>query len=120
MGRALAPGESTYAALFVGATLGGWLLAEPGRYRLQACLHVADGEDVVSSPLDVRVAPPGQPGSERLGKREAFYEIELSDGGDHLWTCRVDLPRWQQLRPPTQEQTSSMQKKRSQTPSALS
>lgn len=46
----------------------------------------------------LRLAPPGQPGSERLGKREAYYEIELSDGGDHLWTCRVDLARWKQLR----------------------
>lgn len=49
-----------------------------------------------SPPL--RVAPPGQPGSERLGAREAFYEIELSDGGDHLWTCRVTPERWRQLR----------------------
>lgn len=49
-----------------------------------------------SPPL--RVAPPGQPGSERLGRREAFYEIELSDGGDHVWTCRVDLDHWKQLR----------------------
>jgi hypothetical protein len=46
----------------------------------------------------LRMAPPGEPGSERLGKREVFYEIELSDDGDHLWTCRVDLARWQQLR----------------------
>ena len=44
------------------------------------------------------VAPPGQPGSERLGRREAFYEIELSDGGDHLWTCRLEPARWQDLR----------------------
>lgn len=49
-----------------------------------------------SPPL--RVAPPGQPGSERLGKREAFYEVDLSDGGDHLWTCRVTPERWHTLR----------------------
>ena len=46
----------------------------------------------------LRIAPPGEPGSERLGPRDAFYEIELSDGGDHLWICRVDLQRWKQLR----------------------
>ena len=46
----------------------------------------------------LRMAPPGEPGSERLGAREAYYEIELSDGGDHAWTCRVSLERWQQLR----------------------
>lgn len=46
----------------------------------------------------LRLAPPGQPGSERLGKREAYYEIELRDREDRTWTCRVDLARWQQLR----------------------
>ncbi|MCE4535716.1 hypothetical protein LXT12_00370 [Pelomonas sp. P7] len=47
----------------------------------------------------LRVAPPGQPGSERLGRREAYYEIELRDRKDRTWTCRVDLERWKQLRP---------------------
>lgn len=49
-----------------------------------------------SPPL--RVAPPGEPGSERLGKREAYFEAQLSDGGDHLWTCRVSEERWKTLR----------------------
>lgn len=49
-----------------------------------------------SPPL--RLAPPGQPGSERLGQRDAYYEIELSDGGDHLWTCRLDPAQWRTLR----------------------
>lgn len=56
----------------------------------------ADRPTWPSPPL--RVAPPGEPGSERLGKREAFYEVQLSDGGDHLWTCRVTPERWQTLR----------------------
>jgi hypothetical protein len=46
----------------------------------------------------LRVAPPGQPGSERLAKREAFYEIELRDRENHAWVCRVSPERWQQLR----------------------
>ena len=46
----------------------------------------------------LRIAPPGQPGSERLGKREAFYEIELRDRENHAWVCRVTPERWQQLR----------------------
>ncbi|HEY0953222.1 MAG TPA: hypothetical protein VGE36_00590 [Roseateles sp.] len=50
-----------------------------------------------SPPL--RVAPPGQPGSERLGRREAYYEITLRHDEDHSWTCRVTPERWQQLRP---------------------
>lgn len=47
----------------------------------------------------LRMAPPGEAGSERLGKREAYYEIELRErhGDDRNWTCRVGLERWQQL-----------------------
>lgn len=59
----------------------------------------------------LRWAPPGQPGSERYGKREAFYEIELRELHElpwlvpgplpdgHVWTCRVSRERWQALRP---------------------
>lgn len=47
----------------------------------------------------LRVAPPGEAGSERLGKREAYYEIELRDRENHAWTCRVDPAHWAQLRP---------------------
>lgn len=46
----------------------------------------------------LRVAPPGQPGSERLGKREAFYEVELRDRANHAWVCRVTPERWAELR----------------------
>lgn len=45
----------------------------------------------------LRIAPPGQAGSERLGKREAYFEIELRDGEDHAWVCRFDIERWKQL-----------------------
>ncbi len=59
----------------------------------------------------LRVAPPGQPGSERYGKREAFYEVELRELHElpwllpgplrdgHVWTCRMSRERWLQLRP---------------------
>ena len=46
----------------------------------------------------LRIAPPGQAGSERLGKRDAYFEIELRDREDHAWVCRVDQARWQELR----------------------
>jgi len=54
---ALAPGESLYESLFVAAGRNGWDLAEPGVYTVQVALH-REGEDVVSPPLRVRVAPP--------------------------------------------------------------
>lgn len=47
----------------------------------------------------LRIAPPGEPGSERLGRREAFYELQLRDMAGHVWTCRTEPERWQQLRP---------------------
>ncbi|MEO6278829.1 hypothetical protein [Roseateles sp.] len=56
----------------------------------------ADRPDWPRPPL--RVAPPGEAGSERLGKREAYFEIELRDRSDHAWVCRVTQARWQQLR----------------------
>ncbi len=46
----------------------------------------------------LRVAPPGEPGSERLGRREAYYELTLRDGDGHEWTCRTDLDRWNRLK----------------------
>jgi len=46
----------------------------------------------------LRVAAPGEAGSERLGKREAYFEIELRDREGHAWICRVERGRWEQLR----------------------
>lgn len=46
----------------------------------------------------LRVAAPGTPGSERLGKRDAYFEIELRDRENHAWVCRVTQQEWQALR----------------------
>ena len=54
----LQPGESVYASHFVSAGLNGWSLAEPGKYVVQAAVHLPGG-DVVSKPLAIRVARPG-------------------------------------------------------------
>ena len=53
----LPPGGSVYESLFVSAGKGGWDLAEPGRYLVQAALHL-ESEDIISPPLMIRVAPP--------------------------------------------------------------
>jgi hypothetical protein len=55
--RALTPGMSIYESLFVSAGRNGWDLAEPGKYTIQVALHL-EGEDIVSNPLPLRVAPP--------------------------------------------------------------
>jgi hypothetical protein len=55
--KVLSPGESMYESLFVSAGHNGWDLAEPGYYTIQIALHV-DELDLVSRPLQLRVAPP--------------------------------------------------------------
>jgi hypothetical protein len=54
---ALAPGESRYESLFIAAGKNGWDVAEPGRYVIQIALHL-ENEDVISTPLMLRIAPP--------------------------------------------------------------
>jgi hypothetical protein len=54
--RALTPGQAIYESLFVSAGRNGWDLAEPGKYTVQVALHL-EGEDIVSNPLWLRVAP---------------------------------------------------------------
>jgi len=66
--RVLAPGESMYAPVFVGAGGSGWLVAEPGQYTIQACLHLDGGEDVLSEPLALRVAAPAGFDEERAAQ----------------------------------------------------
>jgi hypothetical protein len=46
-----------YESLFISAGRNGWDLAEPGKYTIQLALHL-EGEDIVSNPLPLRVAPP--------------------------------------------------------------
>jgi hypothetical protein len=54
----LEAGQSLYQSLFAATGPDGWLVAEPGWYTLQACLHLDTGEDVVSAPLRLKVLPP--------------------------------------------------------------
>ena len=85
-GKRAAPGEHCrYSTL---AWRRSWIVKNEG--------GPGDRPDWPRPPL--RVAPPGEAGSERLGKREAFYEVELRDGENHAWVCRVSPERWQALR----------------------
>jgi hypothetical protein len=54
---ALMPGDALYESLFVSVGRNGWDLAEPGHYTVQIALHL-EAEDIVSAPLQLRVAPP--------------------------------------------------------------
>jgi hypothetical protein len=50
--------KSVYEPLFLSAGRNGWDLAEPGVYTVQVALEIAHGEEIVSNPLQIRVAPP--------------------------------------------------------------
>ncbi|MET0519357.1 MAG: hypothetical protein ABW005_11055 [Burkholderiaceae bacterium] len=43
--------------------------------------------------------PADQLGAERLGAREAFYEVLLAAADGRSWTCRLSPARWQALAP---------------------
>lgn len=50
-------GDSIYESLFAAVGTNGWNLAEPGFYTIQIALHF-EKEDIVSEPLQLRIAPP--------------------------------------------------------------
>jgi reprolysin-like metallo-peptidase family M12B len=88
----LQPGEAVYESLFVGAGSNGWDVAEPGRYVLQAALHL-DDEDVVSPPLPIRIAPPKGYEEENLaqdlftedvGRTLAFDGTKVLEGANNV------------------------------------
>lgn len=53
----LFPGNSLYESIFISVGSDGWLIDEPGYYRIQVCIH-EQNEDIVSNPLLVRVMTP--------------------------------------------------------------
>jgi hypothetical protein len=73
--KVLQPKEALYESVYVTAGLNGVDVAEPGRYILQAALHRPDG-DVVSKPLQMRIAPPR--GFEEEVIAQDFFSDEVS------------------------------------------
>jgi hypothetical protein len=70
--KVLQPGESIYESAFISAGINGFDIAEPGNYTVQASLHI-NGEDIVSNPLRLRIAPP-------LGYEEEFIAQDFFSG----------------------------------------
>jgi hypothetical protein len=61
----IAPDASIYGAHLIGASTGGWLIDEPGFYKVQAAVDV-DGEVVVSNVLRLFVSPPTSDAASQL------------------------------------------------------
>ncbi len=71
--KKLNPGESIYDSLFASAGRNGWEISDPGYYLVQAALDF-DGEDIVSEPLMIRVAPPRERYTEEYLAQDVFSE----------------------------------------------
>ena len=63
--RALMPGESLYASMFVSSDVYGSIIDEPGEYAVYALLDL-DEVDVLAAPLTLRVMPPASRDEERI------------------------------------------------------
>jgi hypothetical protein len=61
----LAAGASLYGAHLISASTSGWLIDEPGFYKLQAAVDV-DGAIVVSNVLRIFVSPPATKAESQL------------------------------------------------------
>ncbi|MGK7939038.1 MAG: hypothetical protein AB4062_02545 [Crocosphaera sp.] len=55
--RVLGSSESIYASLLVSVGSHSWMIDAPGIYDIKICLHLEE-EDIISSPLSIRVTPP--------------------------------------------------------------
>ncbi len=71
--KKLKPGESIYDSLFASAGRNGWEISEPGYYLVQAALDL-DGEDIVSEPLMIRIAPPRDRYTEEYLAQDVFSD----------------------------------------------
>lgn len=72
---ALKPGQSLYGAHPAGLSTEGWLIDEPGFYRLQAAVDI-DGEIIVSNVIRILVAPPS--GQEELALAGDYFTEDVA------------------------------------------
>lgn len=70
----LRPGESIYGAHVISASTDGWLIDEPGFYKVQAAVEVG-GEIVVSNVLRLYVSPPASNEENKLAPEYFTEEV---------------------------------------------
>lgn len=64
--KVLQPGEAMYSSIFLSSGTGGWLITDPGSYRVFAAVDLGDEKSALSRPLRIVVERPGTAKSERL------------------------------------------------------
>lgn len=93
--KVLQPGEAIYTSLFVSAGTGGWLISEPGTYRLYALTEATPGSGALSRPLQIVVGRPTSDAAERLGDDVFTREVAhvLAFGGSRVLESANDTLR---------------------------
>jgi hypothetical protein len=88
----LQPNAETKDSVFL-VGRNGWDIADPGHYIVQAAIHIS-GEDVVSQPIPIRIAPPKGYDEEDLA--QDFFSDEVGrvlnfDGSRYLESANTTL-----------------------------
>lgn len=89
----VAPGASIYGAHMIGTSTSGWLIDEPGFYKVQAAIDM-NGEIVISNVLRIYVAPPASAAENRLAPdyfTEDVARVIAFDGAPELQKATVTL-----------------------------
>ncbi len=93
--KVLQPGEAMYAPVFLSASTSGWLIGEPGVYRIYAAAQTGAGNLALSRPLQVTVDRSASSEAERLAGDIFTREVAhtLAFGGSRVLSGANDTLR---------------------------
>lgn len=93
--KVLQPGEAIYAPVFLSASTSGWLVSDPGTYRIYAAAHTGNSNMALSRPLQITVDRPANPEAERLAGDVFTRQVAhtLAFGGSRELTGANDTLR---------------------------
>jgi len=92
--KVLQPGEAIYAPVFLSASTSGWLVSDPGTYRIYAAAQ-AGGSMALSRPLQITVDRPASSEAEQLAGDVFTRQVAhtLAFGGSRVLTGANDTLR---------------------------
>jgi hypothetical protein len=93
--KVLQPGEAIYAPVFLSASTSGWLISEPGTYRIYAAAQTGSSNMALSRPLEVMVDRPASSEAERLAGDVFSRQVAhtLAFGGSRVLSGANDTLR---------------------------
>jgi hypothetical protein len=92
--KVLQPGEAIYAPVFLSASTSGWLVSDPGTYRIYAAAQ-AGGSMALSRPLQITVGRPASSEAEQMAGDVFTRQVAhtLAFGGSRVLTGANDTLR---------------------------